>query len=132
MLGSKQTNKRVKQKCLHFYFRATGLVLVQWSHKWSRFTRLTHLSSNKVSGNSHPRGGEDLSKFKRPLTGSRVTKMGHCHSGTERSGVIESIIFCIDPIESSRLSRMTEALTALSSIVYRLSSNSAGRICKLL
>ena len=45
MLGSEQTYKRVKQKCLHFYFRATGLVLVQWSHKWSRFARLTHLSS---------------------------------------------------------------------------------------
>ena len=95
------------------------------------------LAKAKLCG--HPREGEDLSKFKRPSTGSRVTKVERCHSGTERSGVIETIIFFMDPIESSRLSRMTEALSALSSIVnrlssfvYRLSSNSAGRIYKLL
>ena len=86
-----------------------------------------------------PREGEDLSEFKSPSTVSGGTKVERCHSGTERSGVIETIIFCMDPIESSRLSWMTEALSALSlivnrlsSFVYRLSSNSAGRICKLL
>ena len=71
--------------------------------------------------------GEDLSEFKSPSTVSRVTKVERCHSGTERSGVIETIIFCMDSIESSRLSWMTECslrsfVYRLSSIVYRLSS----------
>ena len=64
--------------------------------------------------------GEDLSEFKSPSTVSRVTKVERCHFGTERSGVIETIIFCMDSIESSRLSWMTEC--SLRSFVYRLSS----------
>ena len=62
--------------------------------------------------------GEDLSEFKSPSTVSRVTKVERCHFGTERSGVIETIIFCKDSIESSRLSWMTEC--SLRSFVYRL------------
>ena len=66
---------------------------------------------------SRRRGSKQIQKTLDWIEGD---EMELCHSGTERSGVIETIIFCMDPIESSRLSWMTEC--SLRSFVYRLSS----------
>ena len=48
--GSAQTFKRVNQKCLHFYFRATCLELAQCPRKRGRSSRLASLSGESLRG----------------------------------------------------------------------------------
>ena len=48
--GSAQTFKRVKQKCLHFYFRATCLELALCPRKRGRCSRLASLSGESLRG----------------------------------------------------------------------------------
>ena len=48
--GSAQTFKRVKQKCLHFYFRATCLELAQCQRKRGRCSRFASLSGESLRG----------------------------------------------------------------------------------
>lgn len=48
--GSAQTFKRVKQKCLHFYFRATCLEFAQCPRKRGRCSRFASLSGESLRG----------------------------------------------------------------------------------
>ena len=71
--GSAQTFKRVKQKCLRFYFRATCLELAQCPRKRGRCSRLRRLSPTmkKNVGSKEPTFAKDI----RLLTNGRL----FCH-----------------------------------------------------